>query len=350
MRRHLLHLLTAVFLLALPCTVLRAQRFLPQPLTYVPADSVVVWGEGLSDLRGMALQTYADAAAAIVPASPADSSRLLQQWQSVYAPLLGPAGLLPPHSRHARRQHITTTAAMLHEAARLFCLTADGNLMDASERALYNDMLTCALDSTAPEADRRLAAQALYASTGCIYATAGNSLWINFFTNSTTRIRTAHLACVVDQLTAMPFGPRHKVRLTSVRRGQERIVLHLRLPAWAVQPNGRSTQQGLPKGAPMVYINGREALGVTYADGYIVIDRRWRNGDEVMVEWPLAPQQCTVGDNTALCSGPLVLRPADGTKATQTDGPWTEETDDAGYPAWRSADRLWLPMVRLAGQ
>lgn len=80
MRRHLLRLLTAVFLLALPCTVLRAQRFLPQPLTYVPADSVVVWGEGLSDLRGVAMLADANPGAAIADTPAADSSRLYALW------------------------------------------------------------------------------------------------------------------------------------------------------------------------------------------------------------------------------------------------------------------------------
>ena len=347
MRRHLLRLLTAVFLLALPCTALRAQRFLPQPLTYVPADSVVVWGEGLSDLRGVAMLADANPGAAIADTPAADSSRLYALWQSTCAPHLSPAGLWPRNKSKARREHMGRTTAMVHHAARLFLLTGDGALMDAAERALYNDVLTCAVDSLAPTADRHLAAKALFASAGMVYATQGNGLWVNLFTNSTTRIRTAQFACVIDQLTAMPFGPRHKIRLSSLRRSQERIVLHLRLPVWAISAAQHSGQQGLPKGAPLVCINGREALGVTYADGYVVIDRRWRNGDEVMIEWPLSPRPQTVGSRNALCSGPLVLLPADGGSAHPLPkGPWTEETDEAGYPAWRTGNRLWMPMVR----
>lgn len=347
MSRHLLRLLTATTLLLLSCIAARGQHFLPQPLTYVTADSVVVWGEGLSDLRGVAMIADSNPGAAIADTPTADSSRLYALWQTTCAPHLSPAGLQPEHSRKERRQHMAATTAMVHNAARLFLLTGDGRLMDAAERALYNDVLTCAVDSLAPAADRHLAAKALYASAGMVYATQGNGLWVNLFMNSTTRIRTAQFACVIDQLTAMPFGPRHKIRLSSLRRGQERIVLHLRLPVWAISAEQDSGQQGLPKGAPLVCINGREALGVTYADGYVVIDRRWRNGDEVMIEWPLSPRQQTVGSHSALCSGPLVLRPADGGSAHPLPaGPWTEETDDEGYSAWRTGNRLWMPMVR----
>ena len=66
-----------------------------------------------------------------------------------------------------------------------------------------------------------------------------------------------------------------------------------------------------------------------------------------MIEWPLSPRPQTVGRHSALCSGPLVLLPADGGSAHPLPkGPWTEETDEAGYPAWRTGNRLWMPMVR----
>ncbi len=47
---------TLLIILLSACILSTAQKRLKTPLAFVPADSVVLWGESYNDLRGMALR------------------------------------------------------------------------------------------------------------------------------------------------------------------------------------------------------------------------------------------------------------------------------------------------------
>lgn len=301
--------LLSFFLTALCASQLFAQSPLKAPLTFVAADSVVVWGEGYADLRGVALTNVS---ATLVPrtvtASSKDFKTLRKAWNKQWLPTLTLHGV---RAERGDSPALTATEA-LKAASKLFLLTANGELMDACERLLYNDLLRYVLTPSDGSYEKYTAAQALMSSAGLIYATDSEGLWVNLFVNNTAHVKTAHHDFVVDQLTAMPFTGRVKVRLSAMPTNGYPLTLRLRMPVWAmggVFPADRfKLDNRTCVKPPTVYVNGHELLTTKMENGYVIISRQWNRGDEVLVDFPL--RQLYVSEKRAESGEPFLLRGA----------------------------------------
>ncbi len=302
-------------------------------LRYVAADSVVVWGEGYSDLRGMALgvDTALRETATLLPYS----KRLQKDWLKHVVPQLALSGC------RGGNDPIQTAVTDLAKAKTLFAATGQAQFMDAAERLLFNVLLREVVASGPGSFDKHTAAQALVDGTGCIYATDGDGLWINLFINSTTHVKTADFSLVVDQMTDMPFSGRVKVRLTGMPRNGFPLKVRLRMPGWAtgqLVPAGKYTYLSTPPVAPTVYINGREGLNTAVDGGYVIVSRAWNRGDEILIDFPLSP--CLVshtvdgGSRTDIVRGPLFYTVADSCAQDNASiaGPLSETRDAADLP------------------
>lgn len=288
-----------------------AQKKLKQPLTFIPADSVVIWSGADNDPRGCALAADATLTARPVQADASTFRPDLKQWKRTIAPNLTLTGF---GNTDANASPAVSGSNSLTTAGRLFLLTGSSCFMDAAERALFNDLMHEVNAEGPVTFEKHTAAQALVNGVGMTYATSARALYVNFYSNSTVHVVTDSLNLIVDQITRMPHDGRIKIRLTAFRQNRYRVRLHLRLPSWAqTAPAGKKShkKKGVPA-AVKVYVNGHEDLTPHVENGYYVIDRAWNLNDEVLFELPVAPRYADIPNagaagtgSAAIVSGPL---------------------------------------------
>ncbi len=279
------------FVASFLCIAVGAQTPLKTPLNYVSADSIVVWGGGICDFRLVAYSVDDKLTPKPTAAPDASFRKNMKEWEDVWLPMLTPAGFSSPSQPSVNP---TQCQRMLELAAALFQQSGHADFMEATERTLLNDLLHCVFTAPTVSMERHIAAQTLLDAMGSVYATDEEGLYINLFMNSTARIRTPHFRCVVDQLTAFPFESRLRVRLSSLPHNSYPLKVRLRRPLWACDTTINHEKwrvvvsQDRQTCVPLV--NGREILQLYEDDGYFVIDRRWNNGDEILIEFPNAPR------------------------------------------------------------
>lgn len=129
-----------------------------------------------------------------------------------------------------------------------------------------------------------------------IYFHTAKSLYINLFTDSTVRWKTGSQTVQVTQRTDYPVRSTIslKVRLDQPKE----FALDLRSPSWC------STK-------PRVRVNGKQVPLATGLKGLVSVNRVWRNGDTMDVDFPpslgFEPIDTLTPDRCALMFGPLLL-------------------------------------------
>ena len=148
--------------------------------------------------------------------------------------------------------------------ARLFLVTGDARVAAALDSVrLRRDSLLSAAPSD------RAAAQALLNSLGWVAAAEGTDLYVNLPVDCMINVSTPALHCTVDQIYETG---RVKYRLAGFPADGSRLRLHLRLPAGVA--------------AAEVFLNGRRLLAPRMERGYLVVDRAWRNNEEIYYDLP----------------------------------------------------------------
>ena len=148
--------------------------------------------------------------------------------------------------------------------ARLFLVTGDARVAAALDSVrLRRDSLLSAAPSD------RAAAQALLNSLGWVAAAEGTDLYVNMPVDCMINVSTPALHCTVDQIYETG---RVKYRLAGFPADGSRLRLHLRLPAGVA--------------AAEVFLNGRRLLAPRMERGYLVVDRAWRNNEEIYYDLP----------------------------------------------------------------
>lgn len=236
--KHFLSLL----LLLLPLFA-QGQKALKRPLTFVPAQQVLVIDPTAENVvqRAMSVSPH------LVPQTP----QLAQDSLKFYRRLL----------RH------TPPPTDAHTLAQLFLLTGEARFARGldSLRQVYDTAQRT--DSTSVRA-----AQRLLNTLSWLAATEGRDLYINHQANCFITVRTPQLSLTIDQIQQ---GDYVKFRIgglpaTQNGTGRTRFSLHLLLP------EGVTARQ--------VFVNGHRLLDPQWQRGYLVIDREWRNMDEVFYQ------------------------------------------------------------------
>ena len=209
------------------------------------------------------------------------------------------------------------TYNMLRLSKMLYQTTADKNYMDYYERALYNHILSTMnpvqggfVYFTPMRAGHYRVYSQPQTSMWCcvgtgienpgrygemIYAHEGNDLIVNLFIPSTL---------TWDGLTVKQenhFPQEAATILTVELKKARQFAIKVRKPAWA--DNVQLT------------VNG-EAVDYRISEGYLVVNRRWQNGDQLRVEMPMHLTAMTTPDGKPQYSflyGPLVLAAKTGT-------------------------------------
>ena len=209
------------------------------------------------------------------------------------------------------------TYNMLRLSKMLYQTTADKNYMDYYERALYNHILSTMnpvqggfVYFTPMRAGHYRVYSQPQTSMWCcvgtgienpgrygemIYAHEGNDLIVNLFIPSTLSW---------DGLTVKQqnrFPQEEATTLTVELKKARQFAIKVRKPAWA--------------DAVQLTVNG-EAVDYRISEGYLVVNRRWQNGDQLRVEMPMHLTAMTTPDGKPQYSflyGPLVLAAKTGT-------------------------------------
>ncbi|WP_448104205.1 beta-L-arabinofuranosidase domain-containing protein [Pedobacter panaciterrae] len=224
-------------------------------------------------------------------------------------------------------------------------LTGDGKYMDEFERVLYNNVLTgVSLSGDQYTYQNPLNAHdhsrwAWHSCPCCppmflkmvselpnyIYASSGDRLFVNMFIGSDANIRLPGKTLIaISQKTNYPWEG--KISLTVNPEKESAFSLSLRIPGWA---RGKENPYDLYRSdLPSSYtllVNGSTAKAIM-ENGYAVITRKWKKGDQVELQLPMKPRFVTANNqvkdlrnSVAIASGPIVysLEAADNTNVEQ---------------------------------
>ena len=213
---------------------------------------------------------------------------------------------------------------MIRLTGRMFSWEPDSKRMDFVERALINQLLT-QIGRRPGEfgyflSQKPVAFKTWSTPTGAWWCCVGTgmenpvryteqvyyhddgALWVNLYMASTLNWREKGV--VVEQTTRFPEEDKVRFSVRTADRKPVRFALRLRRPYWC--PGMRASIKGEP---------GK--------DGYVAIDREWRDGDSLELELPMSLRLEALphsdGKFAAFMYGPMVLVGVNPAKAGEKD-------------------------------
>lgn len=236
------------------------------------------------------------------------------------------------------------TYNMLKLTRHLFGWTADPAYADYYERALFNGVLGTQhpadgqkLYYVAMESGYwKLFGEPLHSFWCCsgtgaeshakfgdsIYFHDDDGIWVNLFIAS--EVEWPEQGVTLVQETRFPEDD--STTFTVRCRKPVRMAVRVRVPYWATR--GGSAE-----------LNGRTLEAFAAPSSYLVLDRTWRDGDEVKVTMPMGLHVCAMPDDPtvqAFMYGPLVLAGRLGTEGLTPETLRAEPTKPRAIPEYRS--------------
>ena len=221
---------------------------------------------------------------------------------------------------------------MLKLTSQLFCLDADVHEADYYEKALFNhilgqqDTLTGMVAYFLPMLPGAFKVYSTRDSsfwccvgTGFenqakfgegIYYHKGSSLFVNLFMAS--RLNWKEQGLQLTQRTQFPENGRSKFSLSM--QGSKKLSIHIRYPDWAVS------------GAE-VSVNGKPVKTDAKPDSYITLDRVFKDGDQIEVNFPMTIHAIREPGSDSVVTfsyGPVVLAGAMGTENMVFPAPFSD--------------------------
>jgi len=194
---------------------------------------------------------------------------------------------------------------------RLFMATGDSQYIDVMERSMYNN----AIDGVSASGNRffyvnRLASAGdgrdtrwehaaleccppnlvrfLASMPGFVYAQdQKEAIYVNLYVSSKTSFKVAAGEIGLSVESDMPWGGRSSITVST--KSDIKGTVKLRIPGWARNqpaPGTLYTYADKIDAQPTVSVNGRSASALPDKTGYVSIDRVWKNGDTVTVDFP----------------------------------------------------------------
>lgn len=228
-------------------------------------------------------------------------------------------------------QETCNTNNMLKLTRHLFCWNANPKYADYYETALYNHIL----GQQDPESGMVAyflpllpGAHKVYSTpehsfwccvgTGfenhakygeAIYYRADNALYVNLFIPSELTWKEKGLK--VRQETNFPQDG--KINMNIGAEKPVKLAIKIRYPAWAQNVE--------------VKVNGKKISVKQSPSSYIVVERTWKNGDKIEINYPMSLQVVETNDNPdvfAVKYGPIVLAGVMGTEGMHAPAPFSD--------------------------
>jgi uncharacterized protein len=224
---------------------------------------------------------------------------------------------------------------------RMFLLTGESAYLDVMERVMYNGVLSgVSLDGTLffypnpLEADGRYRfnkgsaerqpwfgvaccpgniSRFLPSVPGYVYATKGDTLYVDLFVAGEVKVALGGRDVVVRQETRYPWDGRVRITVEPEKAGE--FALNVRVPGWAANtpvPTDLYRYEGRPGAKVGLRVNGRP-VDLTMDKGFARLRRVWKKGDTVELSLPMEARRIVahpaVEDDAGLVAvqrGPLV--------------------------------------------
>ena len=212
--------------------------------------------------------------------------------------------------------------SMVYLNQRMFLLHGDAKYIDCLERTLYNGVISgMSADGGKFFYPNPLAADGKYgfnhdgsmerqpwfgcaccpsnlcrfipSMPGYVYATRGDSLYVNLFAGNTATVSVGGKDVTLTQQTEYPWEG--DVAITIGKSGPKRFTMMVRVPGWVrgeVAPGGLYTYADDTHQSYWVSVNGeRVDLGNgELHKGYMAISREWKKGDVVRLHFDMTPR------------------------------------------------------------
>ena len=244
-----------------------------------------------------------------------------------------PADNFEPMRTSEQGPETCNTYNMLRLTKMLYATSADAKYMDYYERALFNHILSTqdpvqggfVYFTPMRSGHYRVYSQPQTSFWCCvgsglenharygemIYAHKGNDqLYVNLFIPSTLEWGDIN----IEQSTSFPDEEGTSVTVTSKKGKNKKFTLNIRVPEW-VNANELS-----------LTINGK-AEKVNIADGYVKVNRSWKDGDKLHISMPMHLRAIDMPDNShnySFLYGPIVLASRMGTQ--RQDGMFADDS------------------------
>lgn len=218
---------------------------------------------------------------------------------------------------------------------RMFLLHGDSKYIDVLERTLYNGMISgVSLEGNTFFYPNPLASNGDYARSewfdcsccpsnvtrfissvsGYIYATRGDSLFVNLFIGNTGNVTVDGTKVAVSETTDYPWQGRVEIAVSP--EASSKFALCIRIPGWVQNepmPGDLYHYTETRNSRPSLSVNGK-LYPVRLHKGFAVVDRQWKAGDTVILELPMAIRKVTASplvaddlDRLSLERGPIVF-------------------------------------------
>ena len=214
---------------------------------------------------------------------------------------------------------------------RLFLLHGDAKYVDVLERTLYNGLLAgVSLDGTKFYYPNPLESDGNYERSpwfGCaccpgnitrflpslpgyFYAQRDDCIFVNLFAGGTAAIKLSDGRTIkLTQETRYPWDG--EVKITVAPEERSRFTIAVRIPGWArgeVVPGGLyEFLQGKSNDPATLKVNGN-ALPIKLDKGYVRLNRLWKDGDVIKLNFPMPVQPLLASDKVAADRGRIALQ------------------------------------------
>ncbi len=193
---------------------------------------------------------------------------------------------------------------------RMNAMTGDATYIDVLERSLYNG----ALDGLSLSGDRFFYGNPLasrgqhqrreWFGTACcpaniarlvaslgdyVYAKSDDALYVNLFVGSDTKVKLGNTVTAIKMETNYPWDAAVKITVDPEKTAAFKIMV--RTPTW-VSFNEQSlytNAEDMVDSTMMYYVNGKP-VAVTYNNGYVFFNRKWKKGDVVSFAYTMGPE------------------------------------------------------------
>jgi DUF1680 family protein len=142
-----------------------------------------------------------------------------------------------------------------------------------------------------------------------IYCHSKNDLYVNLFIPS--ELNWKEKGVVIKQETIFPENGISQLTIESARG--VKTSLHIRYPSWAT--NGA-----------IVKVNGKKVSVAQKPGSYIVLNRVWKDGDKIEINFPIPLRIIPTNDDpdkAAIAYGPIILAAPMGTEAMTSPAPYS---------------------------
>lgn len=240
-------------------------------------------------------------------------------------------GFGPDYELHNHSAYCETCASIanVYWNQRMFLATGDAKYVDVLERALYNGVISgVSLSGDKFFYDNPLESMGQHERApwfGCaccpgnvtrfmasvpmyMYATQENSVFVNLYIGSNSKVKLNDNEIELDQATEYPWDG--AVKLTVKPQTPASFALKLRIPGWAenkpVSGSDLYTFTAPATDKYAVKVNGKPVRTKTN-EGYIAIDREWNAGDVVELTLPMDVRRVKAHEKVKADKGLLAI-------------------------------------------